>query len=334
MWLKHLLGEKLLNIVDKGYSFDDLMLVPRHGVLVSRKDADISTLLFPNGGAMLIPIVSANMKSVTEHKMAHEIRRLGGYGFNHRIDKLENRLMEFQKSGGSVPSLGLKDTKDDINKFIALGSLAFLLDLAHADSERAIHFVKWFKNEYPGIQLAVGNVATVGGVYRLAEVGADCIKIGIGPGAACITREVTGFGVPQLTAINNAEYVRDRYPNFRFTIIADGGIRNSGDIVKALAAGADSVMIGRLFAGCDEAPEPGSYRGNASKSINGHNAPEGIEGEVPKSGPLEEVVKNLTWGIRSGVSYAGARNLKQLRENAQWIEVTSLSHNNETKARI
>ena len=172
------------------------------------------------------------------------------------------------------------------------------------------------------IKLIVGNVATYEGAKQFVQLGVEAIKVGIGPGAACRTREVTGFGVPQLTAIievNRA--LQEFWPKTK--LIADGGIRNSGDIVKALAAGADTVMIGSLLAGCDEAPNPGEYYGNASEHVNSHRAPEGSYGTVKKTGPVEDVIKELAWGIRSGVSYGGATNLKELRENAEFILCTA-----------
>jgi len=165
-----------------------------------------------------------------------------------------------------------------------------------------------------------GNIATLAGASFLAEAGADAIKVGIGPGAACTTREVTGFGVPQVTAIQNVSLVREYYPHVR--IIADGGIRNSGDIVKALYFGASAVMIGSLFAGADEAPTPGVYYGNASHIVNGHNAPEGVSGYVERRGSVKEIVKNLTWGIRSGLSYAGASTIPELRDNVRYQIIT------------
>jgi thymidylate synthase (FAD) len=143
--------------------------------------------------------------------------------------------------------------------------------------------------------LIAGNVATPYGACFLVEAGADGIKVGIGPGAACRTREVTGFGVPQLSAIMNVKQELD-HCGYVTPIIADGGIKNSGDIVKALAAGADSVMLGSLLAGSDEAPKPGVYFGNASSRVNGHRAPEGVEGVVPLTGPVENIIKELACG--------------------------------------
>jgi IMP dehydrogenase len=161
----------------------------------------------------------------------------------------------------------------------------------------------------------------------LGDLGVQGIKVGIGPGAACTTREVTGFGVPQLTAIMDVREAIDFYDKRtnKVTLIADGGIKNSGDIVKALAAGADTVMLGRLLAGCDESPLPGMYWGMASKKVNGHHAPEGIDGSVERTGSVKETIKNLTWGIRSGMSYAGVEHLEDLRSTTEFIRVSPQS---------
>jgi IMP dehydrogenase len=215
--------------------------------------------------------------------------------------------------------------------FYNAGARIFCLDVAHGDHTQVINYVKNFKELGPkDTKLIVGNIATASGAFRLMEAGADAIKIGIGPGAACRTREVTGFGVPQLTAIMNIASIMNGFPHVR--LIADGGIKNSGDIVKALAAGADTVMIGSLLAGCDEAPNPGQYYGNASVQLNGHRAPEGIGGYVLKTGSTEDTIKELAWGIRSGLSYGGATNIKELKENAQFIQVTAAGqHESQTR---
>jgi IMP dehydrogenase/GMP reductase len=172
--------------------------------------------------------------------------------------------------------------------------------------------------------LIVGNVATAEAANELATKvgGIAAIKVGIGPGAACTTREVTGFGVPQLTAIMD---VADALRGTGIKIIADGGIKSSGDIVKALAAGADTVMLGRLLAGADESPHPGLYWGMASYRVNGHHAPEGVEGVVERTGPVGRTIKQLAWGIKSGVSYGGGTDLDGLRRNAEFVRVTPLS---------
>lgn len=308
-----------MTTVTEAYSFDDLMLVPQHGVLDSRKDADISSRVFVDGMHLDVPIISANMPSVTNGKMAWHMAELGCVGAIHRFNTIKEQYEEYLESGSyALISIGLKDGMKR-TEYFQKDCTFFLLDIAHGDSEKVCDFVYEWKKEWPDKKLMVGNVATTYGAESLLEVGADAIKVGIGPGAACTTREVTGFGVPQLTAIN---WVAQAKKDYNFKVIADGGIRNSGDIVKALAAGADSVMVGKLLAGCDEAPEPGTYYGNASYRMNGHNAPEGVEGQVERTGSVEDVIKKLAWGIRSGISYAGANNINELKSNAEWVKVT------------
>jgi len=308
-------------MIREAYSFDDLLLVPKEGILDSRKDADISSEIvidYP----VEVPIISANMPSVTGPEMAFAMHISGGMGALHRFCSTEDQIKMWDYSRQGIISIGLRDGMERTEALANRGAALFLLDVAHGHSEKVLDFIEGWKENYPELYLIAGNVATQEGTQALAYAGADAIKVGIGPGAACTTREVTGFGYPQLSAIMNCTKEK-QYFNIR--IIADGGIRNSGDIVKALAAGADSVMIGRLLAGCDEAPNPGEYYGNASKRINGHNAPEGISGIVQRTGSVTETIKKLAWGIRSGISYAGATNLQELRENAEWVRCSPQS---------
>jgi len=315
----------------KGLSYDDVMLVPKKGVLDSRKDADISSEFIP-GIKLEIPIISAPMSSVTETDMAVAMANLGAGAVIHRFtqqqEQMFNNSMRMQRFSGNIAcAIGLKNVEHQIRDLESYECNIFVLDVAHAHCERVEKFLEeewWVHKDHSHI--IVGNIATAEAARFLMELQVDGIKVGIGPGAACTTREVTGFGVPQLSAIME---VRDQIEKSvaagckRPTLIADGGIKNSGDIVKALAAGADTVMLGRLLAGADEAPHPGEYFGMASKRVNNHNAPEGAEGQVEKTGPVADTIKQLAWGIRSGVSYGGARNLQELRENAEWIKLAT-----------
>jgi IMP dehydrogenase len=317
-----------------GLSYDDVLLVPKKGVLKKRGEADLSAFLFKDD-EIAIPIISAPMSSVTESGMAIAMRRAGGLGIIHRFMDIDEQVAEFKLAAGwSRASEGLMVNLwrtgvaigiNEIERFHRLweaGAKVFCLDVAHAHHEVVGDKMEELKKYDPECMLIVGNVATGEGAEFLVECGADAVKVGIGPGAACTTREVTGFGMPQLTAVMEVyDAIGGEVP-----IIADGGIKNSGDIVKALAAGADTVMLGRLLAGADEAPHPGEYFGMASKRVNGHNAPEGVEGIVERTGPVEDTIKKLTWGIRSGISYAGATNLEELRENAEFIQVSHSVH--------
>ncbi|AEH50934.1 IMP dehydrogenase [Pseudothermotoga thermarum] len=217
-----------------------------------------------------------------------------------------------------------------------------VVDTAHGHSKRVIDTVKKIKACFPNLYVVAGNVATAEGALALIEAGADCVKVGVGPGSICTTRVVAGVGVPQLTAIMNCAKVTRKKG---VTLIADGGIRYSGDIVKALAAGADSVMIGSLFAGTEEAPGESilyqgrkykAYRGMGSEAAmkkgsadryfqnaNGNKfVPEGVEGMVPYKGTVKDVVYQLVGGLKAGMGYVGAANLEELRSKAVFVKVT------------
>lgn len=305
-------------------SFDDVLLIPQEGVLDKRADADISSSVV-SGIKVDIPIISSPMASVTEGEMAKAMRLYGGYGIIHRFLTIDEQIDQFKMSPlDTAVAIGINEGYERWEKLFVAGCHIFCLDVAHAHHTAIRDFISKAPDELLiASDLIVGNVATYYGAHFLAELGVAAIKVGIGPGAACTTREVTGFGYPQLSAIMNVAKVIDKFPDVR--IIADGGIRNSGDIVKALAAGADTVMLGRLFAGADESPHPGLYWGMASKRVNGHHAPEGVEGVVPRTGSVGETMKNLAWGIRSGISYGGATNLEELRRYSQFVRVTPMS---------
>jgi IMP dehydrogenase len=321
---------------EPGLSFDDVLLVPKGGNLEKRAQADIRTRLV--GDIRIpIPILSAPMESVTEHRMATAMRRAGGFGVIHRNLPIERQVQEYVdveydvEYGLDIPypagaAIGVNEGYERWEHLYGAGARIFVVDIAHAHHRAVSNFI----NNVPthlrdggDNYVIVGNVATAEGAHFLAGLGVDGIKVGIGPGAACTTREVTGFGVPQLTAILDVADALALYGDNKPTLIADGGIKNSGDIVKALAAGADSVMLGRLLAGANESPHPGLYYGMASKRVNNHRAPEGVEGAVPITGPVEDTIKQLAWGIRSGISYGGGKNLEDLQNNAEFILVSS-----------
>jgi len=322
--------------LDKALSFDDVLLVPMRSDIYSRKDISISTELF-SGYSLRIPIISANMPSVTGPKLAVKMWNLGGLSILHRFNTVYEAVREysFVKSYGAFcgVSLGVGDDTDErMDRLYEAGARFFCLDVAHGHHDRVVEKLNKYKSMYLGVSFIAGNVATYLGCYDLAEAGADAIKIGIGPGAACTTREVTGFGVPQVSAIMECSLVKKDFPEVR--LIADGGIKNSGDIVKALAFGADSVMVGRLLAGVDEAPFPGEYFGNASSKVRDYRAPEGVHGTIERSGSLEDVIKNLTWGIKSGLSYAGCNSIYDLHETDIDYVITSSQSMLETRTRI
>jgi len=238
------------------------------------------------------------------------------------------------------------DAEERVSALITAGVDVLVVDTAHGHSKGVIDRVRWIRKNYPDIQIIAGNIATADAAIALADAGADAVKVGIGPGSICTTRIVTGVGVPQITAISNVhKALRDR----EIGIIADGGIRYSGDICKAIAAGASAVMIGSLFAGTEEAPgEVELYQGRSYKAYRGMGSlgamsginssrdryfqegtiardklvPEGIEGRVPYKGKLVAIIDQLLGGLRSGMGYTGCKNIETLRTKSEFVRIT------------
>ena len=469
-----------------GLTFDDVLLVPRSSNIASRSMVDTSTWLVP-GIRLAIPIISANMDTVTEAEMAIAMAQAGGIGILHRFMPIERQaemvrrvkraesfvvenpitllshetITEARKKmaetriGGLVVIdegghlLGMltardilfapdadakaasvmtgrqdlvtasaneqldsarlklhanrieklplvddedrvvglitaqdiiklqehpkatKDAKGRLRVGVAVGVRAqdldragacieagadvLVVDVAHGHTEYVIELIRTLKKEFPKVPVIGGNVATALGVEELAGAGADAVKVGVGSGSICITRLVTGFGIPQLTAVMDCAVAGNK---LGIPIIADGGVRNSGDITKALAAGGDSVMLGNLLAGTDESPgapvtrDGQRYkivRGMASLTANvdrralengaptienwGEVVPEGVEAIVPYRGSVADILHQLVGGLRSGMSYAGARSIEELWQKAEFIRLTtsgrveSLPHN-------
>lgn len=304
-----------------GFTYDDILIRPSYSELNSRQDCNYwNCQVIDTESRLLSPIIAANMKTIATQEMAHVLGELQVTVPSHRFQSIDEQVA-FHKDigpwyGGLVAtSIGLNE-RERIEK-LAFADM-FFLELAHCDSKNALKEIVWIKRNYPRILLVAGNVATADACKRLMDAGADLIKVGIGNGAVCITRIVTGCGVPQLSAIIECAKVAP--------IIADGGIRCSGDIVKALAAGAKYVMIGSLLAGTDEAAgdrlnTAGNkiYYGMASREagkVTNGNVPEGISATVPYAGSAKTVVKELLAGLRQGMAMVGAKNLEELREKA------------------
>ena len=461
--------------IREGVTFDDVLLVPKYSKITSRSDTDLSTKLSRNI-SLNIPLISANMDTVTESSMAVTVAREGGIGIIHRfltIQQQVNEVLKVKRSGSIIienpytinSELTIKDafsimnekqvsgllvtdsnskiigilterdvlfespdssklvkelmTKDvvtaklgvdleqvkeilkhnrieklpivddnnhvkglitsqdisNLEKYpnaskdkkgrplvgsavgvkgdfmersealINAGADVLVVDIAHGHSENAINTVKNIKKAFPDCELIAGNVATAKGTEDLIKAGVDAVKVGVGSGSICITRVITGSGVPQLTAVFDCAEVGNDHG---IPIISDGGTRNSGDATKALAAGASSIMVGSILGGTDESP--GStitkngkrfkiYRGMASLAasmgrrsketgtfeladdLNDYVA-EGVEAMVPYKGSVTEIITQITGGIRSGLSYCGASNIKQMQENAEFIKIS------------
>jgi IMP dehydrogenase len=464
--------------IREGLTFDDVLLVPKRSPIVSRSQTDLRTKL-SRKITLNIPIISANMDTVTESGMAAAIAREGGIGIIHRFMTIEDQVDEILKvkrsesvmieqpytikpdvtvaeakkamaeygvsgllveEGGKLAGIitrrditfennnrrkvselmtkevitakagltidqakeilhkqrieklpvidekrrivGLITSKDILKMeqyphaskdkkgrllagaavgvkgdylerteaLLEAGADVLVVDIAHGHSENAINTVHMIKKAFPDCELIAGNVATGDGAKDLIRAGVDAVKVGVGSGSICITRVVTGSGVPQLTAvIDSVRVARD----YDIPVISDGGIRNSGDITKALAAGSSSVMVGSLFGGTDESPgktlvKNGKkfkmYRGMASfyaslgrkyreegaqvidsDDLNDY-VPEGVEAMVPYKGSVVEIVRQLAGGIRSGLSYCGAKTIAEMQKNAEFIKMTSAGY--------
>jgi IMP dehydrogenase len=327
------------------YSYDDVLLAPQRSSIKSRSEVELKTHLNKNFSINL-PIISSNMDSVTGINMAIELGKLGGLSilprFNsikEEVEQLNEIKKEYVKVGASIGVKG--DYKDRAKVLIENGVDCLVIDVAHGHMEKVLEVTKEIKETFPNILLISGNVATYEAAKDLFLSGADCVKVGIGPGSICTTRIETGHGVPQLTAILESSKAAKEYGK---TIIADGGIKNSGDIVKALAAGANAVMLGNILAGCDESPgEIFEHNGKKYKKYFGSTSSEqkqkhldnikndpnylkhieGVSGSVPYKGSLKDLIEKLKAGITSGLSYSGAQNIEQLQLKAKFISIST-----------
>ena len=245
---------------------------------------------------------------------------------------------------GAAVGVG-EGTEERVELLIEAGVDVLVVDTAHGHSQGVLDRVRWIKRKFPGAQVIGGNIATAAAAKALADQGADGVKVGIGPGSICTTRIVAGVGVPQITAINN---VATGLKGTDIPMIADGGVRYSGDIAKAISAGADSVMLGGLFAGTEEAPgEIELFQGRSYKSYRGMGSlgamqqgssdryfqddedsadklvPEGVEGRVPYKGSVVQVMQQLMGGLRSAMGYLGCATIHEVRDRAEFVEITS-----------
>ncbi len=322
----------------RGLTFDDVLIVPCRSDVRSRREPQLTTQLTKKQ-SIETPIISANMDTVTEAPMAIAMNKLGGVGILHRfltIEEQAEHARQVKASGAKVisASIGVNDDfKDRAKAVIAAGVNVVTIDIAHGHSIQMIETMKWLKDTYSDIEIIAGNMATPEAAYDLIQAGADAIKVGIGPGSMCTTRIITGCGLPQLTAIALCSEVGLEYG---VPVIADGGIKTSGDIVKAFAAGASSVMLGSMLSGTIETPGEikngkKQYRGMASRSaqvswrggVPTGMAPEGENTMVSVKGHVQDVILELTGGIRSGMSYINATQLNEIREKARFIEMSS-----------
>lgn len=317
-------------------SFDDVLLVPKYSEVMTRKDIVIKQSL-KNVGDFSLPIISSPMDTVTGINMAQAMSFAGGVGIIHRYNSIEDQVravMEVISRGefvGAAIGVG-EDCLERATALVRMGVSFLCIDVAHGHHLKVKTALQSLRSSLgKDVHIMAGNVATLEAFNDLADWGADSIRVGIGGGSICSTRIQTGHGMPTLQSIMDcASSDRDA------VLVADGGIRTSGDIVKALAAGADFVMLGSLLAGTDETPgrvinttngREKIYRGMASKEAqrnwrNRVSSIEGVSHTVPLKGPVSDVLSELRTGIKSGISYSGASCVESLQSRATFIQQT------------
>ena len=321
-------------------TYDDVLRLPQYSDIRSRSEIDISTDL-GNGVELGLPILASPMDTISGDKMAVAMSEAGGSAIIHRYNTIEEQaeIVTLAKANGAEQVGFAVGVGDDLlhraNACLSVGGDFICVDVAHGHHIMMKEALTLLRREFPSdIHIMAGNVATVVGVNDLADWGANSVRCNIGGGSICSTRIQTGHGAPGLHTVSDCAKT-DR----NVTIIADGGLRNSGDIVKALAAGADAVMLGSLLAGTKETPgevhtnsqgqKYKTYRGMASKEAQvdwrgKYSSFEGISSTVLYRGKVSNILNDLERGIRSGLSYSGARSLKELHAKAVWVRQTSV----------
>lgn len=351
-----------MKILQEAYTFDDLLLVPAYSSVVPAQ-VNLKVALSPNLN-LSIPLTSAAMDTITESALAIKLASLGGLGFIHKnmsiqaqVDMVKAVKEAQVEANYTQPALdqdghllvgaavGVSDdTLDRVKALVAAKVDVIVIDSAHGHSQGVINAIQTVRQHYPNLDIVGGNIVTAKGATDLIEAGANILKVGVGPGSICTTRVIAGVGVPQISAIMNVVAIAKAH---KVGVIADGGIKQSGDIVKALAAGADVVMLGNLFAGTSESPgEVFKLEGRLVKAYMGMGSltamkkgssdryfqggvkelkklvPEGIEGIVPYKGALDDVVYQMMGGLRSGMGYCGCATINDLQEHAQFVKIS------------
>ena len=331
----------------EGLTFDDVLLIPARSDILPTQVSTEARLT--NEIRLDIPILSAAMDTVTDATMAIALGRLGGLGVIHRNFTVAEQIDEVRRAkdadvlvGAAVGVAG--DADERAAALVGAGVDVIVVDIAHGHWAGVTRMVEKVKARHR-VQVIAGNVVTAEGTEELIAAGADCVKIGVGPGAICTTRVVAGAGMPQVTAIYDCAEAADRHG---IPVCADGGIQESGDIAKAIGAGASTVMLGGLLAGVDESP--GDVRDTADGPIKAYRGmgslgamqarrsrdrygqgevgdfsklvPEGVEGHVTAVGPLAPFVHQLVGGLRAGMKYVGASTIDELRANARFVRIS------------
>ena len=336
-----------MGAIKESLTFDDVLLIPRYSNVLPA-ETDIS-LNLTKKISLKVPFLSSAMDTVTESQMAIAMANSGGIGVIHRNLNIKKQAEEVfnVKKKKLIVGAAVGTNKEDIERAKTLidnGCDLLVVDTAHGHSQKVLRALSKLKKINKKIPVCVGNIATGEAAKKLYNSGADIIKVGIGPGSICTTRMVAGIGVPQISAIMD---VKGALKNKKIKIISDGGIKFSGDIAKALAAGADAIMMGSIFAGTDESPGKkfkikgkiykqyrgmGSIGAMSSGSANRYFqknfkdkskfVPEGVEGRVEYKGNVSKIIYQLKGGLQSSMGYIGAKNLNQITKNAKFIKIT------------
>ena len=336
--------------VDPALCFDDILLVPQRSSVSSRHSVNTKMILGSDNRAIHLdlPIIAAPMDTVCDIEMCLAMANMGGIGILHRYMGYEEQLRKAKVMADAEIGFGVAIASnngflDQAQALYYAGVRLLLVDTANGHGKYAIDAVKALRDKFDDVHIMAGNVATADGFARLYSAGADSVRVGIGGGSACTTRIVSGHGAPTLASVMDCDrWLEEFGPKGTDTcsIIADGGIRNSGDMVKAFAAGAHAVMVGSMFAGTDESPgnvfinESGqhvkAFRGMASReaqkdAIGNVSVAEGISTTIPYKGSVKNILEEIRGGLGSGCSYSGVHNLEELSAFARYIRVTQAS---------
>ena len=336
-----------MGVIKDSFTFDDVTLVPQYSSVLPSETITVSKL--SNNLNLQIPLMSSAMDTVTESKMAIAISKSGGIGVIHRNLSIEKQVKEVKKvkKNNFLVGAAIGVNSKDIERADELSKAKvdiIVIDTAHGHTQKVLYMIKKIKKKLKKCVLCAGNIATGKAAKFLADSGVDIVKVGIGPGSICTTRLVTGIGVPQLSAVLQ---VKKALKNYKTRIISDGGIKFSGDIAKAIAAGADAVMIGSLFSGTTESPgKIFKHKGKLFKNFRGMGSvgamsigsadryyqkkfkniskyvPEGVEGIVKFKGPVNKIIYNLVGGLKSSMGYLGAKTIKDLQKNGEFVKIT------------
>ena len=336
-----------MGTIKEALTFDDILMLPRYSNILP---ADTNIKLDLTSNIQLeVPFLSSAMDTVTESKMAIAMAEAGGIGIIHRNLQIKKQTQEVSKVKLKKLLVGaaVGTNNEDLERAKSLidnGVDLIIIDTAHGHSEKVLKVLSKLKKLKSKVPICVGNIATGEAAKKLYNLGADIIKVGIGPGSICTTRMVAGIGVPQISAIIEVKKALNKK---KIKIISDGGIKFSGDIAKALAAGADAIMMGSIFAGTDESPGKkfkikgkiykqyrgmGSIGAMSSGSANRYFqknykdkskfVPEGVEGRVEYKGNVSKIIYQLKGGLRSSMGYIGAKNLKEITKKAKFVKIT------------